>query len=248
MTTDRFRLGLAFYDLRGNRASSSSAIWPRIHGPPFFAARGDRRGACHGPQTSAKNQLFWPLEGEIPGDADSQLEEEGFEPSVPLDIGSGILSRAAPWSEPRERGTDAGFLQITDRPRVAHARDHPLQDRPEVVVDCDFVDRFERVDNDVDLEPGRKRLTAPPNEYEGIDATRGRPNVTGFRQPDSVEVEHSGEVIAELGIMAHPILGEHKCEALSFGAGPRNDGDIGHRSASLLIKAIEEGCNQSGDL
>jgi hypothetical protein len=33
----------------------------------------------------------------------------------------------------------------------------------------------------------------------------------------------------------------------SFGAGPRNDG-IGHRSASLLIKAMEEGSNQSGDL
>jgi hypothetical protein len=89
---------------------------------------------------------------------------------------------------------------------------------------------------------------ATPVSRKGIGETRRSLNKPRLREAQSVEVEHSSEVIVELGIVPHPILGQHKCQALSFGAGSRHHDDVAHRSNSLLIKAIEEGSNQCGDL
>src|SRR6516164_5369241 len=90
-------------------------------------------------------------------------------PWLPL---GAVLAAARPerrWLAPGRRRRNAiqppGFLQVSDRPRGAHAGDHPPQNGPEIAVYRVVVDGFERIHDDVDLHPGRKRLAAPPNEY-----------------------------------------------------------------------------------
>jgi hypothetical protein len=81
--------------------------------------------------------------------------------------------QSAVWGQKRELIQAAGRVEILDLPFAADALDHPRQDRPEIGVDVFFGQGLQRINERIDFESVRKRLSTPTNEHERIDRSRG---------------------------------------------------------------------------
>jgi hypothetical protein len=104
----------------------------------------------------------------------------------------------------------------------------PLQNRPKVAIDNILVERLERRDQGMNLDPGRKRLAAAPDEHQSIAQAGRAADVARLVETAAIKLEAADEEVAEFRIMADPIFHEHQGPALAGKIGLLADLDPAH--------------------
>src|SRR5271166_1000079 len=139
----------------------------------------------------------------------------------------------------------SGSLHCLDGPLATDALDHPTQDRPKVAIDGCFVDRFQSRDDHIDLNAGRKRFAASPNEDQPIDRSGRHLHIARLRKADAVKIEGVDEEGTEFWIVTEAILGQNERQALAVKRWLRDHGYHASRRRNSTMWAAISGPESS---